>query len=117
MKYIKWFLMCNGFFALIGCGDESREELELQLDVENTTEEFTFEGNVRPIITEFCVTCHPNTDPIPLVSFEQVRRQATIVSNAINGRPGSVLMPLGRTMPQINIDIIDAWIAGGLIEK
>ena len=115
MKYINW-LAFFGVLFLISCGDDSREALELRLDDSNN-QVFTFEADVRPILDEFCVTCHPNTDPIPLISFDQVRDQATIISNAINGRPGSVQMPLGRSFPTINIEIIDAWIAGGLIEN
>lgn len=111
----KW-LVILGVLFLTSCGDDSREALEITLDADSN-QVFTFEADVRPILDEFCVTCHPNTDPIPLISFEQVRDQATLISNAINGRPGSVRMPLGRSFPAINVQTIDAWIAGGLIEN
>jgi len=103
-------------FVLQSCGDESREELEVKLD--NQTQ-FTYETDVRPIVSEYCLNCHSsptqNDAPFSLVNFEQVKNRATNISNSINGR--TILMPIGRVLSGTKINIIDAWIDQGLIEK
>ncbi len=100
--------------SFISCAEDSREELALEV-----SGPITFEGNVRQIISQDCFNCHSspprNGAPFSLINFEEVSSRAEAISNSINGR--TVLMPPGINLPESRINIIDTWIAQGLLEN
>ncbi|MBW1297364.1 hypothetical protein [Aquimarina litoralis] len=90
------------------------------------TQTSTYIGHVKTIIDTNCLDCHgspvQNSAPMELVSYQQVvdavndRNLFSFISttNAFNVMPPS---DEGGRMPQATIDIVEDWIADGLLEQ
>lgn len=116
MHFFKTAFLYTVLLAGVSCAEDSQEALQIELEEGQVV---TFEGDVRQLISEDCLNCHTNPPqngaPFPLITFDEVMGRANDISNSINGR--TVLMPPGINLPQSRINIIDTWIAQGLIEN
>ncbi|AWA31431.1 hypothetical protein HYN48_07135 [Flavobacterium magnum] len=104
------------------CSNDSPDDL---IKAQPGTETVTYVANVKPIITNNCLSCHTsppvNGAPMQLTTYEDVRNAVLNrgLLNRIsrqNGEQG--LMPNGGPrMPQHNIDVINQWVEDGLVEQ
>ena len=83
----------------------------------------TYEANVKPIIELNCLDCHGTSSTLhqwpPLETYAQVKHAAESFNLLcrINGDECGARMPLLRSMPQVNIDIINQWAAEGFANQ
>ncbi len=83
----------------------------------------TYYAEVEPILMERCQACHRAGEigPMPLMNFEQVRPWAKAIKNSVSSRkmpPWFAEAGVGhfgndRSMPQNEIDTINAWVDAG----
>ena len=120
------FFLCS-FFILISCGDDNDEE-EVMDDPDTIEEEnplpnqtSTFTTHVEPIMNTYCSRCHgdplANGAPVMFVTFDQVVSGVTErnLLERMESTGNNVMPPDGR-LDQATIDIVDDWIADGLLE-
>ncbi|WP_299441051.1 cytochrome c [uncultured Aquimarina sp.] len=86
----------------------------------------TYIADVKTIIDSNCLECHgtplQNSAPMPLETFQEVVSAVNTrdllgfisTNNAFNVMPPS---DEGGRMPQATIDIVEDWIADGLLEQ
>ncbi|GAA0728129.1 hypothetical protein GCM10009430_36950 [Aquimarina litoralis] len=114
---------------LIGCSssDDGTTEPDVVIDPDPIPEQTsTYIGHVKNIIDSNCLECHgsplQNSAPMELVTFQQVvnavndRNLFSFINttNAFNVMPPS---DEGGRMPQATINIVEDWIADGLLEQ
>lgn len=113
---------------LLSCGsDDSMEEPVIVVDPDPIPDQVsTYTADVKTIIDTNCLECHgdPLTQgaPMMLVTFDQV---VSAVNNRglfsrISTMGINTIMPptdSGGRMPQATIDIVEDWIADGLLEQ
>lgn len=121
---IRIFIILSILLTAYSCGgsDDSNQEPEINVDpdpIPNQTSTYT--EHVKSIIDTHCISCHSNpptqSAPMSLETFQEVvsavntrnlfPRVAT--TNAFN------VMPESGRLPQATIDIIEDWIADGLL--
>lgn len=108
---VRWTLPATLALGLGGCpgfGDKTLAEIE------GITEVPTYEADVKPILEQYCTTCHTDPPvagaPQPLLDFAQVVADADRIH--VRGvQLGD--MPPGGGMPDAEKAIIDAWFLGG----
>lgn len=115
-------VVCFVFLFLLGCSNDSESDLtDPQNDDEN--EFVTYNGDIRAVINNNCLGCHSspptNGAPFSLTTYTQVKNTAENGSllTAISKQTGEAraMPPTGR-MPQATIDLVEQWIADGLLE-
>ncbi|WP_299899275.1 hypothetical protein [uncultured Aquimarina sp.] len=129
MKSPTLLLLCAFTMILIGCSssDDGTTEPDVVIDPDPIPEQTsTYIGHVKTIIDSNCLECHgsplQNSAPMELVTFQQVvnavndRNLFSFIdtTNAFNVMPPS---DEGGRMPQATIDIVEDWIADGLLEQ
>ncbi|WP_378176199.1 hypothetical protein [Aquimarina sp. SS2-1] len=117
-------IFCVINFIACGSSDDTPVEPEVIVDPDPIPEQTsTYNGHVKAIIDVNCIECHG--DPLDqgaimmLLTYDQVvdavnnrglfNRIAT--NNAFN------VMPESGRLPQATIDIVEDWIADGLLEQ
>ncbi|MGY3794278.1 hypothetical protein [uncultured Aquimarina sp.] len=129
MKSPTLLLLCAFTMILISCSssDDGTTEPDVVIDPDPIPEQTsTYIGHVKTIIDSNCLECHgsplQNSAPMELVTFQQVvnavndRNLFSFINttNAFNVMPPS---DEGGRMPQATIDIVEDWIADGLLEQ
>lgn len=110
-----------GGMLLVACTNDSPDDL-LGEEITGTV---TYVVNVKPIITNNCLSCHTappvNGAPMQLTTYEDVKNAVLNrgLINRISRQNGeNGLMPLGGPrMPQHNIDVLNQWVTDGLLEQ
>ena len=129
MKSPTLLLLCAFTMILISCSssDDGTTEPDVVIDPDPIPEQTsTYISHVKTIIDSNCLECHgsplQNSAPMELVTFQQVvnavndRNLFSFINttNAFNVMPPS---DEGGRMPQATIDIVEDWIADGLLEQ
>lgn len=129
MKSPTLLLLCVFTMILISCSssDDGTTEPDVVIDPDPIPEQTsTYIGHVKTIIDSNCLECHgsplQNSAPMELVTFQQVvnavndRNLFSFINttNAFNVMPPS---DEGGRMPQDTIDIVEDWIADGLLQQ
>jgi mono/diheme cytochrome c family protein len=97
------------------------------------SEPVTFEKDIKPIFKQHCIGCHNADRPrgeLDLSTMAAVQEGGTSGKAAVAGKPDESLlyllpahldepkMPPGKAkLPQRQIELIRAWVAGGMVEK
>ena len=106
-------------FGLI-LGSCTTAEIPLDDEIDPIVEIVTYNGDVKAIIDNNCVTCHGSVTPnagLSLVTYQQVRNSAENgnliprMNNATNP------MPQGGLLPAATRAIIDKWADDGFLEN
>lgn len=114
-------VLCFVFLFLLSCSSDSESDL---IDPENNENEFvTYSDNIRFVISSNCLSCHSNPPvngaPFPLTTYTHVKTRAENGSllTAISKQTGEIraMPPTGR-LPQATIDLVEQWVANGLLE-
>lgn len=102
------------------CSNDS----EADLGEPNIPETITYEGNIKQIISNNCLTCHSdppaNGAPFALNTYDRVRNRIENgnLLTAIDRQTGQVgAMPPPGRMPQATIDMIKQWADKGFLEQ
>ncbi|AXT55844.1 hypothetical protein J8L88_20655 [Aquimarina sp. MMG015] len=116
-------------FTLFSCSssDDGTTEPEVPIDPDPIPgQTSTYVGHVKAIIDSNCTECHgtplQNSAPMALETFQEVVNAVNdrnlfsfiTTNNAFNVMPPS---DNGGRMPQATIDIVEDWIADGLLEQ
>ena len=116
MKIVRRLLVSLAVFIFIACGDTSREELTEVVEIDANVA-ITYESDVKPIITEYCIRCHTNPPkfnaPFSLEGFNLVNNRA----ERVNLRIANGTMPPNGAIPAAEREIIRRWIEDGQLEK
>ena len=95
----------------LSCTNDSESDL-----TDNTNDDVTYNGTVKSIITQNCLSCHSqppvNGAPMPLVTYDNVKDAVLTrgLINRISSNDPAFLMPFGgQRLPQSQIDQIIAW--------
>ncbi len=83
---------------------------------EVNTSEITYNRHVRPIIQNYCTTCHSGSDPsggFTLTTYENVRFNIEDGELLKRINDAKYPMPKGGLMPKKERETIAAWAAGG----
>ena len=116
MKKIYFILFLVIVILNSSCTSKTIQELQPQLQPVTIA---TYDANVKPIMTNNCVSCHANGNQYPnLETFAEVK-EATKNGNVIcriNGNCGDV-MPQSGKMSQQTIDLIELWKFQSYLEK
>ncbi|HZV06849.1 MAG TPA: c-type cytochrome domain-containing protein [Gemmataceae bacterium] len=99
----------------------------------SAAEPVTFAKDIKPIFKQHCIGCHNADRPrggLDLSTMAAVREGGTSGKAVVSGKPEESLlylmpahledpkMPPGKPkIPQRQLDLIRAWITGGLVEK
>jgi len=114
-------ILSFAFLFLLSCSNDSESDL---IDPQNDENEFvTYNDNIRSVISSNCLSCHSNPPvngaPFPLTTYTQVktRTENGLLLTAISKQTGEVraMPPTGR-LPQATIDLVEQWVADGLLE-
>ncbi|MFD0836040.1 cytochrome c [Mariniflexile aquimaris] len=87
----------------------------------NPSGKVTYNGNVKSIMSSFCISCHGNPPtngaPMSLTTYSQVKNavESRGLINRINNANNP--MPTGGLMSQANRDLIQKWLDDGLLEN
>ncbi len=112
------------FLFLMGCSNDSESDLIDQQKDDNETELVTYTNNIQSVINSNCLSCHSsppvNGAPFSLTTYAQVKSRAEsgLLLTAISRQTGEAraMPPTGR-LPQATIDLVEQWIADGLLEE
>ncbi|AEM71648.1 hypothetical protein Murru_2613 [Allomuricauda ruestringensis DSM 13258] len=110
------------FLFLLSCSNDSESDLTGP-QTGNENEFVTYNDNIKAVISNNCLSCHSspptNGAPFSLTTYTQVKNRAENGSllAAISKQTGEAgaMPPTGR-MPQATIDLVEQWIADGLLE-
>ncbi len=99
----------------------------------SAAEPVTFEKDIKPIFKQHCIGCHNADRPrggLDLSTMAAVREGGTSGKAALAGKPEESLlyllpahldepkMPPGKPkIPQRHLELIRAWVVGGMVEK
>lgn len=102
--------------GLIAASCESNTYEEISVKMENPT----YVANVKPIITENCISCHASgSGQTPYLETYDEIKDAIVNGNLIQKieAPSGQGMPISERMSQANIDIINGWVNGGFVNQ
>ncbi|WP_067035445.1 hypothetical protein [Allomuricauda sp. CP2A] len=110
------------FLFLLSCSNDSESDLTGPQNGDGN-EFVTYNDNIKAVISNNCLSCHSspptNGAPFSLTTYTQVKNRAENGSllAAISKQTGEAgaMPPTGR-MPQATIDLVEQWIADGLLE-
>ena len=122
MKLIKSLLFFSSALIFLGCTNDSESDLTNNTPI---TEIITYNGTVRNIINNNCISCHATTPvngaPMSLTTYENVKNAVLNrgLLDRISRSQGSFgMMPNGGArMTQNTIDLIVKWKNDGLLEQ
>lgn len=113
MKTVKILFLVAIGTLVVSC--ESNTYSEVSGFVANPT----YEGKIKKIMAAQCTSCHGinGTRPdSPLETYQEVVDQADNIACRLDGSSCG-LMPQSGKLPQVQIDMFNAWIAQGLIQQ
>lgn len=116
----------NRFYAIVffvsvfsACSTDSESDLYDRIEQES----ITYTDDIKPIITESCITCHSqppqNGAPMPLITYELVKNAVETrgLLDRVSSNDPNFWMPFqGDRLPQSKIDMFIAWNNAGLPE-
>ncbi len=110
------------FLFLLSCSNDSESDLTGPQNG-NGNEFVTYNDDIKAVISNNCLSCHSspptNGAPFSITTYTQVKNRAENGSllAAISKQTGEAgaMPPTGR-MPQATIDLVEQWIADGLLE-
>lgn len=115
----KYIYLSGIILSLYSCESTTYESLQEEPDV--IVGKVTYTANVKSIMDQNCVGCHPSGGQLrPLETYDEVK-DAVLNSNLLdriqrqNGTPGQ--MPKAGRMPQDKINTILQWNTDGLLEN
>ncbi|MBC7641393.1 MAG: hypothetical protein H7174_03505 [Flavobacterium sp.] len=115
MRKIYFILFLVVVILNFSCTSRTIQELQPQLQ---PTIIATYNGNVKPIMTNNCINCHANGNQYPnldtFVEVKEATKNGQVICR-INGNCGDV-MPQSGKMPQQTIDLIELWKTQGYLE-
>lgn len=110
MDAIKITFLTTVTLLTVSCSNDSESDLTAY------TENVTYNGTVRAIITENCIVCHTQPPqggaPMPLLTYNDVRNAVENLEliDRISSFDSGYGMPFGGPrLPQSKIDQIEAW--------
>ncbi len=114
MGKIKIFLivLCGVFF--VSCESSTYSEISTQ------TINPTYNANIKPIVTNNCISCHYGTNQSPNLESYNGVKNACLNNNLvcrIESENCGERMPQGGKLPQSDIDLIKLWVANGFMEQ
>ena len=122
LKSLTWiFLLISVIILSWSCYYDSEEYLYPKLNTSCDTTNVTFSGTVKPILQQFCYTCHSNRNfalggSIKLEDYSDVKIKADDghLYGSIAHLSGFSPMPLGGTkLDDCNLLQIKVWIDSG----
>jgi uncharacterized membrane protein len=115
---IKYSLLLVPLF-FTGCYWENEETLFPESMGCDTTA-VTFSGDVLPVMTDHCFTCHSNLNApefaygITLEDYEDIAASAQLILGAISHQQGYPPMPKGKEqLDSCTILTFEAWVKAG----
>jgi uncharacterized membrane protein len=80
----------------------------------------TFQATIKPIIDKYCTGCHYEKYPygdVKLFNYNEIVKvaQSGLLVNSLRGENNVLRMPLGNIMPECEIQLIEQWIARGML--
>ena len=110
MKKFVLFAIIVGIGCLVACrSSQSTQPITPATEV-------TYNGQVRSIMNNYCVTCHAGEDPasgFALTSYEEVRKQAEKGELLFRINSRKYPMPKGGLMPKNQRLLLQAWADQG----
>jgi hypothetical protein len=113
------------FLAIMGmvmtsCYYDSEEYLYPQSAVCDTSN-VTFSASIKPVITDYCLTCHSGGAPsgnVNLESYKSIHDLAVSghLLHVLYGTGGAQQMPPGGSLSACNIAKFEIWITAGAKE-
>ncbi len=73
----------------------------------------SFSKMVQPIIEQRCTRCHGGSQAPDLRTYNDIRTNASRIQSAVVSRR----MPLGGSLTNAQITIIDCWITNGALDN
>jgi uncharacterized membrane protein len=113
MKTVKFILLIALGSFVVSC------ESDTYADVFGYVENPTYKANIKPLMTAQCISCHSangTESSSPLETYQEVVDYAESISCRLDGN-SCALMPQSGKLPQVQIDMFNAWIAQGLLEE
>jgi len=79
----------------------------------------TYLANVRPLLNQYCVSCHGNSSSVRLSTYEQVKAVASSgrLVGSIKRLPGYRAMPEGKSLSTCEISTIENWVNNGALNN
>jgi hypothetical protein len=114
MKKIQLFLMAICGVFLASCESNTYNEISAQ------TSAPTYVANVKPIVTNNCISCHFGNNQFPNLETYAGVKNACLNNNLvcrIESENCGERMPQGGKLPQTDIDLIKLWVANGFTEQ
>lgn len=109
---------------LINCssgGDDPTEPNPNPIPNPNPSDKITYEGNIKAIINNNCISCHgnppTNSAPMSLTTYALVKN--AVETRGLIDRINSTTNPMPQTglMSQANRNLIQQWVDDGLLEN
>ena len=114
MKKIQLFLMLLCIVFGVSCESNTYNEISTQ------TINPTYIANIKPIVSNNCLSCHYGTNQSPNLETYVGVKNACLNNNLvcrIESENCGERMPQGGKLPQSDIDLIKLWVANGFIEE
>ena len=120
---MKKLLLCLPVFTLLlSCSNDSKDDLKSTENIP-TESTITYEGTIKKIVTENCISCHGSFAPsggLSLTNYSQVKD--AIKNNGlldrINKPEGDpLLMPEKNKLTNEQLESFSKWNNNGLLEK
>ena len=90
-----------------GNGDDGNQDSKCNSEI-------SFSNDVQPIINDRCIGCHmQGANPPLLTNFANIKSSAASVQTQVVNRT----MPIGSTLTNDQIELIDCWIKNGALEN
>lgn len=87
----------------------------------------SFSNDIRPILDQYCISCHSNNNPSGSVSLETYNKvkinvvalnsESSLLYGVISHTFGYAMPPGGSKIPQNNIETIKNWIDEGALDN
>ncbi len=116
----KYFYLLSTLSLLnISCSKDSPDDLK----VPTLPETVTYDADIKPIMTNNCISCHGNSlaeAGLKLTTYAEVKdaiQNKGLINRISRSATDPLVMPKNNKMAQSNIDLIVKWQTDGLLEK
>lgn len=96
----------------VGACQYEKEEMT-ETETPQICEQISYATQVQPIIETNCLACHNGGQYPDLRTYELIKQNATIVKQVVTTR----FMPIGKTLSDGEISIIECWIEQGALQN